>query len=105
MFCVCIFRLIFYIFFSSNNTSTPLSGHENNSFVYIDIPSTSKIGEQKKQKLTTNTENFNLEFLLNEHCMGRALLNIYELKKSLDSRSQSYLVDIISTHILNGEYS
>lgn len=43
----------------------------------------------------------NLSQLLEETVVGRAIKCIYQINKQLDSRCQSYLVDIIVQHFVN----
>ena len=48
--------------------------------------------------------HFNLLGTLKNNPIGRAILNNYTLKQTLDSQCQSYLCDIIVLHFLNIEY-
>ncbi|KAB0803135.1 hypothetical protein PPYR_00105 [Photinus pyralis] len=58
--------------------------------------------EPKKQKtLKSYLENFDLKNLLSGSAVGKALLSWYDIKGGFDSTRQSYLVDIITTEILN----
>ncbi|XP_031329053.1 uncharacterized protein LOC116160061 [Photinus pyralis] len=60
-------------------------------------------GPIKKRKLS-KVEDFNLKSLLESTCIGRAILNLYQLKGSLDATCQGHLVDIISTYFLTGDF-
>ncbi|XP_031328431.1 uncharacterized protein LOC116159564 [Photinus pyralis] len=64
---------------------------------------TSLVPLPKKPRLDT-IESFDLQQLLQKTRTGQAIVNIYKVKKVLDSISQSYLVDIIVCFFLNNEH-
>ncbi|CAH0559353.1 unnamed protein product [Brassicogethes aeneus] len=57
----------------------------------------------KKRKIFSPGD-FNLRELLKKTLIGKAIINLYKEQDYLDSRCQSYLVEIITSHFFNEEY-
>ncbi|CAH0550863.1 unnamed protein product [Brassicogethes aeneus] len=88
-----------------NNQPQPESHDYTVVPVYSSTPSHSRLSSQEDLSSAINecVSNLNLHELLEKSTTGKAIKELYNIKKTLNSKCQSYLVEIIVQHFMNAE--